>query len=102
FGDYGVVGLMLFDAGETMLRVDSLLLSCRALGRGVEHRMLAELGTIARTTGAEAIELPFVRTAKNAPALNFLASLGVAAEGASERQLFRLSVQAALDAHSAA
>ena len=32
--------------------VDTFLLSCRALGRGVEHRMVAQLGEIASERGA--------------------------------------------------
>jgi len=49
FGDYGLVGLMLCETGRDALIVDSFMLSCRVLGKSVEHRMLAELGRIART-----------------------------------------------------
>ena len=48
FGDYGLVGVMIFGARGEALEVDTFLLSCRVLGRGVEHRMLNELGEIAR------------------------------------------------------
>ena len=48
FGDYGLVGVMIFDGRREALEVDTFLLSCRVLGRGVEHRMLNELGEIAR------------------------------------------------------
>ena len=50
FGDYGLVGLMIFVARNDVLEVDTFLLSCRVLNRGVEHRMLNELGRIARGT----------------------------------------------------
>src|SRR5207237_727408 len=46
FGDYGLAGLMVFEAGVKTIKVDTFLLSCRAMGRGVEHRMLAKLGEI--------------------------------------------------------
>ena len=36
FGDYGLVGLVFFAARAEALVIDTLLLSCRALGRGVE------------------------------------------------------------------
>ena len=50
FGDYGLVGLVLYSLIRDALRVDTLLLSCRALGRGVEHRILAELASIAKSS----------------------------------------------------
>ena len=72
FGDYGLVGVILFTVGPGELEVDTFLLSCRVLGRGVEHRMLARLGEIARERGANRVLVPFLPTAKNTPALEFL------------------------------
>src|SRR5262249_41578182 len=44
FGDYGQVGLLMLECDKSdSLKIDSFLLSCRALGRGVEHQMLAAL-----------------------------------------------------------
>src|SRR5204863_3222627 len=48
FGDYGLVGVILYSRQIGQLDVDTFLLSCRVLGRGVEHRMLARLGEIAQ------------------------------------------------------
>jgi FkbH-like protein len=77
FGDYGIVGLMLFAADGDLLAVDTFLLSCRALGRRAEHEMLAALGRAAEAQGLRGVRLRFVPTAKNAPARAFLDSLGV-------------------------
>ena len=52
FGDYGLVGVMIFGAIREALEVDTFLLSCRVLNRGVEHRMLNELGKIAARSRA--------------------------------------------------
>ncbi len=44
FGDYGLTGVMIVrEQGDTLV-ADTFLLSCRALGRGVEHRMVAQAG----------------------------------------------------------
>ena len=51
FGDYGLVGVTIAAAKEKALEVDTFLLSCRALGRKVEHRMLAKLGELAHERG---------------------------------------------------
>ncbi len=76
FGDYGLVGVIIFAASSDALVVDTFLLSCRALGRGVEHRMLAKLGDIARERGVHRVAIPYVPTKKNRPALDFLEAVG--------------------------
>ena len=77
FGDYGLTGVMMLHAQGDSLLVDAFLLSCRALGRGVEHRMLSALGSIALEKGLAAVEAPFLRTPANLPALLFLESVGL-------------------------
>ncbi len=69
FGDYGLVGVILARELPDALAVEVFLLSCRVLGRGVEHRMLAWLG--ARATGP--VRLPCERTERNRPAQQFFA-----------------------------
>ncbi len=76
FGDYGLVGLLLFEVQENALFVDTFLLSCRVLGRGVEHKMLAYLGTLAQERGLGRVELFYTPTKKNQPAWDFLTSVG--------------------------
>jgi FkbH-like protein/FkbM family methyltransferase len=75
FGDYGLVGAMGFRGEAQALRVEAFLLSCRALGRGVEQRMLAELGRRAEARGLVRLELPFVAAPRNQPARELLESL---------------------------
>ena len=72
FGDYGLVGVMIFDGRGAALEVDTFLLSCRVLGRGVEHRMLNELGEIARRRQMSLIAANLIPTKKNQPARDFL------------------------------
>lgn len=76
FGDYGLVGVMLFGAAGERLKVDTFLLSCRVLNRGVEQRMVSRLGEIACERGLASLELPFTPTERNQPARDFLLSLG--------------------------
>ncbi|MFZ6029974.1 MAG: HAD-IIIC family phosphatase [Chloroflexota bacterium] len=76
FGDYGLVGAMLFERCPEHLQVDTLLLSCRVLGRQVEHRMLVALAQAARESNLEWVEIPYVPTAKNQPAFDFLNAVG--------------------------
>ncbi len=75
FGDYGLVGVVLFGVKDEAVEVDTFLLSCRALGRGVEHRMLASVGKEARALRRARVELAFEPSAKNEPARRFLQTL---------------------------
>lgn len=78
FGDYGLVGVVVAEVRADSLVVDTLLLSCRVLGRGVEHAMLRRLGEIATQRGLTHVELPFTPTAKNEPAQAFADSVAAA------------------------
>jgi thioesterase domain-containing protein len=67
---------MILEEAEGTVVVDSFLLSCRALGRGVEHQMLAHLGKWAVRSGAQWVHLPFEQLPRNQPVLDFLQSIG--------------------------
>lgn len=72
FGDYGLVGTVLYATSDTELTVDTFLMSCRALGRGVEHRMIAAIGKVAVERGCQTVAISFAPTSKNRPAYDFL------------------------------
>jgi FkbH-like protein len=94
FGSYGLAGAMIFRGGVDAISIDTFLLSCRALGRGVEHRMLAALGGIAQQRGLAAVEARFVRSQRNRPALLFLESVGLAFQSVrGEALLFRFPAE---------
>ncbi len=78
FGDYGLVGLMIAEEqkSEKMMKVDTFLLSCRTLGRGVEHQMLAEVGRITKQKELDWVMVNYKQSQKNQPILNFLESVG--------------------------
>jgi len=100
FGDYAIVGLILFKADFEAIAVETFLLSCRALGKGVEHRMLATLGQIAAERGLGFVKISFIHSGKNQAALEFLS--GVAGrddspssqpepvEGSGQRFIFKV------------
>jgi FkbH-like protein len=71
FGDYGLVGMAIAKDVEGALEIDTLLLSCRVLGRGVEYELVASMGRLALAHGKAIVRLPLIRTAKNEPALAF-------------------------------
>lgn len=75
FGDYGVVGVLVTRGGST-LQVQTMLLSCRVLGKGIEHRILASLGERALTTKLNSVVIPLRETERNLPIRTFLEAYG--------------------------
>ena len=76
FGDAGVVGLALARNQGDVCYIDSFLLSCRVIGRGVETALLAFIAENAQRTGATRIIGEFIPTKKNAPSASFYADHG--------------------------
>src|SRR6202000_911862 len=60
FGDYGTVGFCTYEVSKDVLFVESLVLSCRALGRSVEERIVEQLGKIASLSGCSELRLSYV------------------------------------------
>ncbi|GEM_PF-453932 len=102
FGDYGLVGAMILSAESDAIIADTFLLSCRALGRGVEYRMLAKLGEIAVERGLGYVELSYIPTQKNQPALNFLKSVAAPQKNKNFKQPFERGFRYRLPAEVAA
>lgn len=76
FGDYGLVGVILVETSGQRLVMENFIMSCRALGRGVERdffRQVSERLTSRYGRGFD--ELRFVETKKNAPAKHFHSEL---------------------------
>ena len=65
FGDQGLVAVLLAEPQESVLKVDSFLMSCRVLGRGLEQAMWCALLEFAMRRGFSAIYAEYLRTAKN-------------------------------------
>jgi FkbH-like protein len=76
FGDYGLVGVVLYEVEADRFKLDTFLLSCRVLGRGVEHTILSSIGQRAIIAGKRFVELTCLPTERNLPARDFLSSLG--------------------------
>jgi FkbH-like protein len=74
FGDYGVVGATVVQRNEEMTLLDSFVLSCRAMGRGVEDAMISD----AVASAGQRLQVLVHETPKNTPGRSFFTRLGVA------------------------
>jgi FkbH-like protein len=72
FGDYGLAGAVVHRSHGQSLTIEAFYLSCRVLGRGVEQRILSELGRIAEREGASHIDIHYNETSRNQAFRRFL------------------------------
>jgi FkbH-like protein len=95
FGLMGTVGVYLLKLQPDSARLDSFLMSCRALGRGIETAVMNCLKQLFETVpGCNYIDAEFIPTKKNMPAREFLTQQGfelkeLAANGAEKYRLYR-------------
>ncbi len=86
FGSLGLVGVIIAKNEARSIRVDTFLMSCRALGRGLEYiflkKVIGDLQKSWDTCGL--LKAQFVPTKKNIHLENFWPSLGLARRGQSE------------------
>jgi len=83
YGDQGLVGMAITrDQAETC-EIDTLLLSCRVIGRTVETALLSYLAQNAASRGLRRLTGRFIPSKKNTPAKDFYAQHGfrLASEG---------------------
>lgn len=68
FGDQGIIGVAMIEYLDKTARLDTLLMSCRVIGRTVEDAMLSVVASNCQLHGKESLELEFIPTEKNSPA----------------------------------
>ncbi|MDR1732055.1 MAG: HAD-IIIC family phosphatase [Synergistaceae bacterium] len=80
FGDYGRICLVIVrrDSPESAL-VDSFLMSCRVMGRGVEDAVLSGIEAELEAEGVSILKGRYVETPKNMPVRDFWERMGYTA-----------------------
>jgi FkbH-like protein len=65
FGEYGLVGVTILQHEADTTDIDTLLMSCRVLGRGVERSVFAGMCDLIRKRGSKRLVGTYLRTNKN-------------------------------------
>jgi FkbH-like protein len=101
FGDNGLIAVLIMrvDRESGLLDIDTWLMSCRVLKRGVEDASLEHLVAIARAKGLAGLRGTYIPTEKNGLVRDLFASLGFAeqAAGPDGRTIWRLDLDARSD-----
>lgn len=93
FGDYGIVGLCILNITVTAFNIDTLLMSCRVLGRKVEDTLISEIELYAIGEGVHTINSSYVKTKKNKQVEDLFDRLGFSSTSVgSEEKNFTKSI----------
>jgi len=76
FGDNGITGVYIIEKNKNLWIIDTFLLSCRIIGRGIENAILTEIIKKAKQKGIVELRANFIPTSKNKPSENFLSDFG--------------------------
>ena len=76
FGDYGICGVAIVRSDDQILDIDTLLLSCRVIGRGLEDALAFAIEHSARQRGIDVITSTYIATAKNSLVADLFDRLG--------------------------
>jgi len=97
FGDNGITGVYIINKQDKIWSIDTFLLSCRIMGRGVENGILSQILIDAKHNGVEEIRANFIPTQKNKPAEKFLPDFGFQKEG--DNWIYKLNNEIKLPKH---
>ena len=76
FGDNGTTGAILLKPHSGAYEIDTLLLSCRILGKGIEHAFLSVILNILNQKGIRELKAFYMPTEKNAQVAFFYDKAG--------------------------
>lgn len=77
FGSYGISGVVIIaPAGNGSAEIDTLLLSCRVLGKGIEFAFVNHVLQVLAKRGYKTVSAWYVPTKKNAQVKDFWAKVG--------------------------
>ena len=87
FGEHGLISLVILEKQADTLFIDTWLMSCRVLKRGVEDALFNAVVEIAKASGAKKLIGEYLPTAKNRMVEGFYAGYGMTPVGGGRYEL---------------
>jgi FkbH-like protein len=76
FGEFGITGVAITNIKGEEAEIDTLLMSCRIIGRNVEFKFASEMIHQLKNHGVKRIYANYIRSTKNEQVLNYLDKVG--------------------------
>lgn len=86
FSNYGLISCVILKKQEQVCFIDTWVMSCRVLKRGVEHMMFNTIIQSAADMGCSTIAAEYIKTKKNGLVQNFYESFGFTKIGMPEQE----------------
>jgi FkbH-like protein len=99
FDDSGIIAVAIVQYESERARIDTLLMSCRVIGRGIEQTLLAAIFQAARNRHCLSVEGEYIPTAKNALVKDLYSQNGFTPVDRPERSLWQRELSLPLLAH---
>jgi FkbH-like protein len=87
FGDSGMTGLCIVDVAGDAANINSLLLSCRILGKDIENAFVAYILKTLKSVDIQRVTSEYIPTAKNAQVRDFYEKNGFVVESTDAAQV---------------
>lgn len=85
FGDNGITAAIFLEpVDDTTINIDSLLLSCRILGKGIEEAFIKTIFNLLRLDGYRQLTADYLPTAKNGQTADFYDRMGMICDRADD------------------
>lgn len=84
FGDNGITGAIIITQKEETVEIDTLLLSCRILGKGIENAFIKTILNLLYSKGITSVDARYIPTAKNGQVSDFYDKIGFTITGESD------------------
>ncbi len=81
FGNSGITNVFIIKKNSEEWILDTFLLSCRIMGKGIENGIIGKILENGKKEGIKKIKAKFISTTNNKPAENFLLDYGFEKEG---------------------
>ncbi|GHT31058.1 hypothetical protein FACS189434_00090 [Bacteroidia bacterium] len=86
FGDNGFTGLIIIKINDKKAEIDTLLLSCRILGKNIEDAFFQHILIKLKTFGIQSVKATYIKTQKNSQVEMFYEKFGFKIDKFSEMQ----------------
>ena len=95
FGDNGITGVYIVNKNHVDKEwfIDTFLLSCRVMGRGIEDAMMGYILSKAKEEGVVKVKAEFIPTKKNKPCEQLLPNFGFRKEGEQWVYTYNVSIK---------
>lgn len=93
FGDYGIIGLYIVEREAEVWSIDTFLMSCRVIGKGVEYAMMAHLIDAATSANMKQILGTYLQTKKNVPMKDFFRTCGFLPDDSDDDSRWRFNIE---------